>query len=85
MDEFSRVCQLGLTCEHELTPVYIFVCVWNEKKDNFDDEEYATLTTGYEPMYNAYDDAYDDAGYHEVILSPTKTPTQNKMVLATTD
>ena len=36
------------------------------KKDNFDDEEYATLTTGYEPMYNAYDDAYDDAGYHEV-------------------
>ena len=40
------------------------------KKDNFDDEEYATLTTGYEPMYNAYDDAYDDAGYHEVIAGP---------------
>ena len=48
------------------------------KKDNFDDEEYATLTTGYEPMYNAYDDAYDDAGYHEVSVKPLKTFMENQ-------
>ena len=58
------------TNKHLFACNFVYVCFWNEKKDNFDDEEYATLTTGYEPMYNAYDDAYDDAGYHEVIAGP---------------
>ena len=48
--------------------LFTFSLCLEPKKDNFDDEEYATLTTGYEPMYNAYDDAYDDVGYHEVII-----------------